>query len=343
MKRILSLVVLAAVIAGSVFAGGAGEDKSKPVTFVWLPNESGEEIKSAREAIGALVEKTLGRKVIHRLTTDYIIAVESMANNQSHLGFLGAEAYVQANAKNKKVMPLALNSPSTNPAKPFEGAVYYSWIAVKKGNEGMYQSGSGYSLNNIAGKRFGFVSTSSTSGFRVPSSSIVKIFSAMPKWKSLKSTDLLEGGPDKLFSEVSFGASHQGTAVQLLTGKTDVAVFCDTCVDNYVQLSTGKANAPGSVYVVRSDAVDPFTPVQGQEFVILSATAVLNSPMVVNASMFSNEELKALRNAFTAESTAMNTAIFPAKGSTVKAIFKAGERFVALDDSFFDPLRAMSK
>ena len=60
-----------------------------------------------------------------------------------------------------------------------------------------------------------FVSNSSTSGFKVPTNTIISHFAD----DNLIVDNLLEGGSDAFFSEVLFGGSHQGSAFNLLSGK----------------------------------------------------------------------------------------------------------------------------
>jgi len=66
--------------------------------------------------------------------------------------------------------------------------------------------------------------------------------------------DLMEGGSGQFFSDVVYGGSHQGSAVNLLTKKADIAAFCDTCVGNYIELAEGEANRPGALYKVKEKA-----------------------------------------------------------------------------------------
>lgn len=317
----------------------------EPVVMVWYPNESGAELKEARDSLGAIVEKALGRPVEHKLTTDYIIAVESLANGAADIAFVGAEGYIQSKNKNPNVVPIVLPSGASG---TITDAVYYSWLAVQKGKEGDYMKDGAYAIDNIQGKRFSFVSNSSTSGFRVPSSNIVKYFSQMEKWKDITSDDLLEGGSDSFFNDVQFGGSHQGSAVNLISDKSDVAAFCDSCVNNYVDLAEGELNKPGSVYKVKEGADEPFDKFPGAEFVVISSTPVLNAPFAANMDKLTPEELKALQDAFTSDEVASNTKIFATKADLeagYKSLFRKTkeERFVLVEDSFFDPIREMAK
>lgn len=346
--RLLSLIIAIFAIALSACGdGGSGgtttNNPNSPVIIAWLPNESGSELKDARDAIGAVVGEVLGRPVEHRTTTDYLIAVEALANNNAHLGFFGAEAYVQAHEKNPKVVPLVIPSGANG---SLETAVYYSWLAVPRGQEGNYQENGIFKIDNIQGKRFSFVSSSSTSGFRVPSANIVKYFSQQDRWKDLKTDDLIEGGPGKFFSDVQFGGSHQGAAVNLLSGKVDVASFCDACVANYVELVAGEENKPGAIYRVRADADEPFNKFPGVEFVLISAVPVINAPFVANSSMLSAEDIKRLQDKLTSDEVANNPRVFATKAEIdagFRPLFRKtdAERFLVVEDSFFEPIRAL--
>ncbi|MFZ7134218.1 MAG: PhnD/SsuA/transferrin family substrate-binding protein [Eubacteriales bacterium] len=342
MKKAVSLILIIAIIL-LVFSGcGATptSTESDTITMVWYPNESGEDLKGAREEIGKLIEEATGKTVEHQLTTDYVIAIEAIANGNAQMGFFGAQGYIEANTKNDKVQPLVVNSGSSG---TLDDAVYYSWLNVKKGNEDAYKSGEEYAIDNIQGKKFSFVSNSSTSGFKVPSTSIAAYFSEMADWKDLTADDLMEGGTDKFFSEVLYGGSHQGSAVNLLTDKADVAAFCDVCVANYVELAEGTQNTPGAVYKVIEGAAEPFDTVVGAEFVSISVTPVLNAPFVINTEYIDEETIQALRDVFTNEKVTNNESVFIPEDSETKGLWKQGERFLEVSDDWFNPIRELSK
>ncbi|WP_270168817.1 PhnD/SsuA/transferrin family substrate-binding protein [Paenibacillus sp. SYP-B4298] len=316
-----------------------GNDK---LVMVWLPNESSDTVKGAREAIGSVISGALDKEIEHVTTTDYIIAIESIVNGKADVAFLGAQAYIEANQKNPNVQPMVVNSGASG---TLDDAVYYSWLAVNKGEEDNYRSGDGFAIDNIAGKRFSFVSNSSTSGFKVPSAGIVSYFSKQDKYKDLTVEDLLEGGDKEFFSKVLFGGSHQGSAVNLLSGKADVAAVCDYCIKKYIELADGPENTPGSTYRVLQDAEEPFNTVKGAEFAIISVTPVLNSPIVVNKDKVSEEEIAKIVKALTSDAAADNKQIFVPKDSEIKGIFSKTdkERFVPVTDDWFNPVRELSK
>lgn len=314
-------------------------DYSDEITIVWYPNESATDFEASRDAIGKHIEEATGKTVKHQLTTDYAIAIEAIANGQANLAFMGAQGYVEANAKNDKVQPLVVTSGESG---TLDDAIYYSWLGVKKGNESQYQNDAGdYTIDNIKGKRMSFVSNSSTSGFVIPTSTIISHFPDEHLTQEL----LMEGGDGKFFSEVLFGGSHQGSAVNVLADNADIGAFCDTCVSNYVELASGELNKKGSVVRVRDDAADPFTPYVGQELFIIESTPVLNAPMAVNTEVTSPEDVKAILAAFTSDELNNDPLIWREEGSDTVTMYerKGNMKFIGVEDSWFDPIRALGE
>lgn len=337
---LLSLVVLfVAGCSSSTNSGGADKDE---ITIAWLPNESGADLTEARDEIGKVIEEKTGKTVKHQTTTDYIVAIEAVANGNADMAFLGAQGYIEANNKNDKVQPLVV---PTGASGTLDDAVYYSWLAVEKDSADQYKDGDNFAIDNIQGKKFSFVSNSSTSGFKVPSTGIVDYFSEKSEFSDLVAEDLLEGGSDKFFTEVLYGGSHQGSAVNLLSGKVDVAAFCDTCVNNYVELVEGEENRPGAIYRVKDDAAEPFNTVTGKEFILISVTPVLNAPFVINTENIGEDLQKQLLEVMTSDDIVNNEKVFVPEDSEFSGLFSktADERLVEVEDSWFDPIRELSK
>lgn len=324
---------------GESNSSSGGNDDKDTLTIAWYPNESGAELKDARDEIGKIIEEATGKKVEHQTTTDYLIAIEALANGNADLAFMGAQGYIEANEKNDAVQPLVVPSGASG---TIDDAMYYSWLAVNKEDADEYKDGDEFKIDNIQGKRFSFVSNSSTSGFVVPSSGIVSYFSEKPEFSDLTEEDLLEGGDDKFFSEVQFGGSHQGSAINLLTGKVDVAAFCDTCVGNYVELAEGEESRPGAIYRVKDDAAEPFHMVPGKEFTLISVTPVLNAPFAVNTDTVSEDLIQTLRDVLTSDEVANNEKIFVPEDADFDGLFSQGQRFLEVEDSWFDPIRELS-
>lgn len=307
---------------------------SDPLTMVWLPDNSSADLTSSREAIGAAITAACGRKANLLTTTDYNVAIEAIASGKAQMALLGAEGYVQANKKNPKVQAAFTNSDEDG---KLDGACYYSRICVATENADQYKSGGSYSLKNIKGKSFSFVSATSTSGFKVPSSGIVEEFGLSG------SDELLETG--KFFSEVLFGNSHQGSAVNLLSGDADVAAFDDVDVDMYLDLVSGEANSVGAVYRAKADAEAPFDTVRGKQFTIISITPVLNAPICFNEEALSDDERTKIIDYFCSDKVANDPKIFvDPDDESAKGIFeKDSEKtcFVKTNDDWYEPVRKL--
>ena len=321
-------VMLAACSGGNSEgkSGASGNEKVDDVIdIVWYPNESGSDLKASRDEFARLISEATGKKVEHHLTTDYAIAIETIANNNADIAFMGAQSYIEAKNKNEALQPLVVHSGASG---TLDDAVYYSWLAVNVDDQENYKVDGEFSLDTIADKKMSFVSNSSTSGFKVPSSSILGHFTQQEKYADLVAEDLMSGGP--LFSQVLFGNSHQGSAVNLLNGDADVAAFCDTCVENYVEISEGEANTVG---------------VKDSEFTLMSVTPVLNEPFVANLDVLGQEDFDKLQELFTSDEMANNEQIFVPEDSGKAGLLSKTdqERFVPVEDAWFNPIRELSK
>ena len=337
-KRIVMALMAVVVAAGALlFATGCSsqsKQSSNPITMVWLPDNSSADLTSSREAIGNVIKQATGRDVELMTTTDYNVAIEAISSGSAQMALLGAEGYVQANAKNGAVQAAFTNSDENG---TLDGACYYSRICVPADQAANYQSGDGYSLDNLKGKKFSFVSATSTSGFKIPSSSIMK------KCGVASSDDLLQDGT--FFSKTMFGDSHQGSAVNLLSGQADAAAFDDVDTDMYFDLVSGSANTPGAVYKVKDDASAPFDSVRGKGFAIIGVTPVLNAPVCYNTDKLSSDEQQKITDAFCSEETANNKEIFAdPNDENAKAIFEKDSDktcFVKCDDAWYNPIREL--
>lgn len=316
---------------------------SDTITLVWYPNECAQNYDGARAEVGRLVEQATGKKVEQKMTTDYSIAIESLANGTAQIGcVMGAQGYIEAKNSNDAVELLFVNSGASG---TLDDALYYSFLAVNNSDAGQYQSGDEYSIDNITGKRMSFVSNSSTSGFKVPTNSIITHFTSDSKWSSLDADGLVEGGSDMFFSEVLFGGSHQGSAYNLMSGKSDISAFCNTEIAPYANCTGGTENQTGSVYTIKNDAEAPFDTVTGKQFTVIQSTPVLNGPWAYNSETLSPEDAAAIQKLFTSDEVANNDKMFVTKGSENVGMYKKTDKecFVKVEDSWYDPIRNLSK
>ncbi len=339
----LIIVLVTSVLAGcSNSAPKTSSSVQDPdtITIAWLPNQAGDDFKAARMEINNVIAKATGKKVEEKLTTDYAITIEAIASGTAQIAWVGAQQYIEAHDKNSKVLPLVVNSGDSG---TLDDAKYYSRLVVKKGNEDQYKNGAEYSIENIAGKRMSYVSNSSTSGFKIPSSTIVSYFSKQDKWKGLTPEDLLEGGNDRFFSQVLFGGSHQLSLVNILSDKADVAAVDDIDVQSYVDLTEGTDNMAGAVYTVKKDATDPFSKFADAQFVVIKAMPVMNGPFMVNTAALSQETIDTISQALTSDEVTNNPKIFLPENVSYQGMFNQPQRFLKVEDAWYNPIRELSE
>ncbi len=325
--------IISASLLALMFAGCANQ---KVITMAWLPNNSGDNEKAMRAEFGKIITDATGYKVVDKLTTDYNIAMAALESGDAQLGYFGPFEYITGHARDTNIVPLIVESGKSG---TISDALYYSRLLVKKGNEGKYKSGNTYSIDNIAGKKISFVSTSSTSGFNMPSAAILAIFHTKSKWKSLTKDDLMQGGAGKFFSQVVFSGSHQLSLVNLLKGNVDVSAVDDIDVQNYLELTSGTDEQPGAVYKVKKDASAPFSDLAGAQFVIIKVIPVLNTPLEANAAFLSQETIDKVVTALTDDKVKDDQLLFRPKGSSMAGLFMQPHRFVKITDADYDTMR----
>ena len=312
------------------------QKNTSPIIVTWYPNESSNTHENVRAEVGKLIEQATGRKAEHRLTTDYTIAIEALASGSADIAMaMGAVGYIEAVNKNPQVDVLFVNSDANG---KLDGAKYFSWLCVALENANTYKSGNSYSIDNIKGKKMSFVSNSSTSGFRVPTSSIISYF----KSDNLNEDKLIEGGSNMFFKEVYFGGSHQGSAVNLLNENAEVAAFCDIELQPYIELKSGVDNTVGAVYAVKKDAEAPFDQYVGKEFLVIASSPVFNGPNAYNPKNLNEAEVKAIQDLFTSEAVASNSILFyDASVEGAVGLYKKSSSYgyVLTTDSWYDPYR----
>ncbi|MDR2770597.1 MAG: PhnD/SsuA/transferrin family substrate-binding protein [Clostridiales Family XIII bacterium] len=359
-SRVVPSILLAVVMAAAMIGCGSGASNNAsasndaaeadaqdagaqtssantgPINVVWYPNESSNTHEDIRAEVGRLIEQATGRKAEHKLTTDYTIAIESIASGSADIAMsMGAVGYVEAKNRNPQVDVLFVNADANG---TLEEAKYFSWLCVNTSDADQYKSGGTYAIDNIKGKKMSFVSNSSTSGFRVPTASIIEHFAS----DNLDEDQLIEGGSDKFFGEVYFGGSHQGSAVNLVGGIADVAAFCDIELAPYIELKEGAENTVGAVYAVKQGADAPFDVHAGKDFVVIACTPVFNGPCAYNPQNLSADEIEALRALFTSPEVADNETLFyDADVEGASGLFKKSSSYgyVLTADSWYDPYR----
>lgn len=129
-----------------------------------------------RKEFGKVLENNAGGPVDLMKTADYNIAIEAIASGKAQLADLGAGGFIQAQKKNSEVKSLVTTADTDG---KLDGAKHFSSICVPADQMDSFKDSpnkTGYSIKIINGKRMSFVSATSTSGFKVPSNAIMKVF-----------------------------------------------------------------------------------------------------------------------------------------------------------------------
>ena len=346
-KAITALLLVAVMATGlvgcnsdnSANTGNSNESSSAQkntgtINVVWYPNESANTHDEVRAEVARLIKQATNREVKNVTTTDYTIAIEAIASGSADIAMaMGAVGYIEAKNKNPQVNVMFANADKHG---KIDEAKYFSWICVPTDKADNYKSGSSFSIENIKGQKFSFVSNSSTSGFKVPTASIIEHF----KSDNLKQDDLIPDG--KFFKEVLFGQSHQGSAVNLIAGNVDAAAFCDIELAPYIELKSGTENTVGAVYAIKAGADAPFNAHVGKEFTVIACTPVFNGPNVANPKNLSAEEIEAITKLFTSDEVANNPKLFyNADDPNAFGLYKIGSSkgYVRVEDSWYDAYR----
>ncbi|MFC6180392.1 phosphate/phosphite/phosphonate ABC transporter substrate-binding protein [Lactiplantibacillus daowaiensis] len=304
-------------------------DKSKAITVVFYPNESAKSFSGSRDALKKSIEKVTGKTVKLQTTTDYNVAIQAIASGKAQVAYMGANGYIQANHISKDVQPFATQSDAEGTLKK---ASYNSYFMVQQKDANKYQSNGKYSIKNIKGKKMSYVSNSSTSGFLVPTTEVVREF------KLKDSESLTQNG--KFFSKVLYGGSHQGSAVNLLKGDVDVAAFDDTDLFPYLKVSKGSWNKLGSTFEVKSDAEAPFGNLKGKKVVNIAMMPVQQAPWVYNTKALSKSDQEKITKEFTSQSFADNKEIFSEPNAKTPKLFQKASsksQLVKVNDKWYAP------
>ncbi|MFD1670507.1 phosphate/phosphite/phosphonate ABC transporter substrate-binding protein [Agrilactobacillus yilanensis] len=328
----LTLLTFGIVTGCSNQSSASSSDSNKSsdkITVVFYPSESAKVLTTSRDELKKQIHEATGKQVDIQTTTDYNVAIEAISSGKAQLAFMGADGYIQAHARNKKVLPMMIQSGEKGTK---EGASYRSYLMVPKDKADEYKKNGEYSIDKVKGSRISFVSATSTSGFAVPTDEIQKHFKLKNK------DDLSEGG--KFFSKVLYGTSHPGSAVNLLKGDVDVAAFDDIDLEPFMKVSEGSYDKVGSTFVVKDNAEAPFTDFHGKEVVDISVLPVQNGPLVANTATLSEKDRKAVLERFTSSKVSDNPKLLGKEDAKTATLWKKTTdqtKLIAVDDAWYQP------
>lgn len=164
------------------------------IRFGLVPSEGGTDIVDRFEPYFEHVSAELGIEVRPFNASEYIGVITAMQNDQIDAALFGPKSYVEANRIAGAIaIAKQLSDDGTE--------AYHSIIVTRKGS-------AIDSLASARGKRFGFVTPNSTSGYLVPSIGIIETTGERA---------------ETYFAEVSYTGTHSTAVRAVLAGDLDVA------------------------------------------------------------------------------------------------------------------------
>jgi phosphonate transport system substrate-binding protein len=209
-----------------------------------IPHASSEEQLTKIEFLASYLQQELGIPVHVTLAQNYDEAVNLLVTEKVAIAYLGAASYLKAKQQNPNLEPIlaAINKDSGRP--------WYTSVVIGKAGVN--------NLGQLQGKRFGFVSTASTSGFLIPSYHLKQ----------------LGFDPSTYFSNINYAGSHDQNVASLIAGEVD-AISIDE--DTY------KRNR--NLGILKPD----------QYTVLWKSEPIPNPPIVVSTKLLSGEAILTLK------------------------------------------------
>ena len=168
------------------------DQQSTSLNIAVIPSKNPVEQQKSLQPLAEYLTKTLGRQVSFQIAKDYKTPVNLIAEGQVQIAYLGSLAYVEAKQLNPQIQPIVA------PINKETGRPWYTSVIVTNSNRIS-------DVNDLKGKRFAFVSESSTSGYLMP----LGYFKEMGI------------DPERDFTKVKFSGSHAQVKTDLESGEVD--------------------------------------------------------------------------------------------------------------------------
>ncbi len=220
---------------------------SKPLRVAVNPWQS-QEMQPELEPLAKYLETILKRPVSFQITKSYAEALNLIVTEEVDMAHIGPFNYIKAKERNPNLKPLVI------PIDRVSGRPWYTSVIVANTTKNIQ------TLEDLKGKRFAFVSPSSTSGFLIPMT-------------ALKAAKI---DPTKDFSKIRYSGSHDKATQDLADDVVDAATN-----DKASFLRTQKSGKLDANYQV-----------------IWESKPIPGAPIVINTKKFSPEMIKQLQEAF---------------------------------------------
>ncbi|MDJ0795238.1 MAG: phosphate/phosphite/phosphonate ABC transporter substrate-binding protein [Calothrix sp. MO_167.B12] len=221
---------------------------NQPLRVAVLPWQSPDKQQEKLQPLAEYLETILKRPVNFQITKNYAAAVDLIVKEEVDMAYLAALTYIKANERNPNIKPLVI------PIDKASGRPWYTSVIVANTAKNIK------SLPDLKGKRFAFVSPSSTSGFLIP-------------MNGLKTADI---NPKSDFTKIRYSGSHDKAGQDLVDGMVDA-------------IANDKASFLRSQKSGKLDAA--------KYKVIWESKPIPAPPIVINTQKFSPEVLQQLQQA----------------------------------------------
>jgi len=220
----------------------------KPLIIATIPSGNSAEQNDKLKALADYLQKSIQRPVSFEIAKNYDSAVDLIVKEKVDIAYLGPLAYVESHQQNSSVEPIVMAIDKDT------GRPWYTSVIVVNTKKGIK------SFSDLKGKRFGFVSPSSTSGFLLPMSALEK-----------NHID-----PTKDFTHIRYSVTHDQVEKDLAADRVD-AIADNKSFFTHSQ-AIGKLPAPLYQIIWESDPIP-------------------NSPIAINKKKFSPEMIDKLQRA----------------------------------------------
>lgn len=223
-------------------------NKNQLLEIAVNPWQSAKEQEEKFAPLTAYLQEKIQRPVKFKVTKNYETAVDLLVKEEVDMGYLGALSYIKCHERNPNIQPLVM------PIDQKTGRPWYTGVIVTKSDPKIK------SLADLKGKRFAFVSPSSTSGFLMP-------------MMGLKDNNI---DPNRDFTKIRYSGSHDKTETDLINGVVD-AIAVDK-ISFLRSQETGRL--PATKYKI-----------------LWESPPIPMASIVINTKKFSSEELSLIRQA----------------------------------------------
>lgn len=169
------------------------DKKLSQLNIAMSPSQSSDEQREKRQLLADYLQEQLGIPVNIEIPQEYDIAIDLIAEGKVQMAYLGPFSYVKARQRNSQLEPLVAYIDKRT------GRPWYTSSIVVDTQRGIQ------TLQDIKGKRVGFVNQSSTSGYLVPAAHLIS----------------QKINFDQDFAAIHYAGSHNENVLALESGQVD--------------------------------------------------------------------------------------------------------------------------